>query len=76
MAIAINRLYAADDTTRASVTGIAWALWAGGDITQDPDESGSGLATDAQGAVTVPSSAGGGVLMLRVSDTDMGLYTV
>ena len=74
MSIAIDQVRSAAGTARASQAGIAWSLWPTSDITAAPGESGTGLTTGADGSLTVPSTASAGILMLRISDTDMGLY--
>ncbi len=74
MPISIDTCYLADGTLRPNLTGIAWALWPTRDITQAPGESGTGLTSDAGSAITIPSTASAGIFMLRIDDTNMGLY--
>lgn len=71
--ISFERLYDKDNIERANVSNISWAVWADKDLTNAPSESGSGLSTDSLGALEVPSTATGGIVMLYVSNTDMAL---
>lgn len=73
MSIQIDRVYNKDNVTQVNKTGISWTLWTG-PITGAPAESGSGISTDAAGALTVPSVAVAGTFALRVDDNEMGLY--
>lgn len=73
MTIQVNRVKDVNGNTRPNLTGISWTVWAAS-ITNTPDEEGSGLSTDDNGALTVPSILELGYVMLRIDDNDMGLY--
>lgn len=74
MTIEVDTVSDKDQVLRTSQGGISWALWNTLDFNSAPNESGSGLSTDGAGALTIPSTANSGLVMLRISDTDMGLY--
>ncbi len=74
MAIQVDEVVDISGATRANQSGIAWAVWSG-EITAAPAESGSGLSTDGNGALTIPSTATSGYFMLRVSNSLMGIYS-
>lgn len=73
MAITVNRIKDVNGNTRPNQGGISWALW-NSIITNAPNEEGSGLTTDSNGALTIPSVADSGYIMVRIDDDDMGLY--
>lgn len=73
MSVTVNRVKDVNGNTRPNLGNIAWALFEE-NIFDTPDEQGSGLSTDGNGALTVPSVLDSGYVMLRVDDNDMGLY--